>query len=146
MRLLALLVLAAAPLAGCYRYVPVSDTPPQGQAVRVLLAPPVDVRLSQVTANSVARVDGEVARAGADSLWLSASRLWSGTGYDFLGNNETVSLPRSSVSRLERREVDTTKTGLVIGASIVAAILAQFALSDGFLGSDGGNGGPGGQQ
>jgi hypothetical protein len=143
-RLLPFVLLAAAPMAGCYRYLPAPDAPSTGSEVRALLTTPINVPLAQVTANNVSEVEGEVAVVRADTVYISATRLVATTGFDFLGNNETVAVPRASIGRMELRRVDSQRTGLAIGLAVVLALAAQLALGEGVFGSEG-RGGGGGQ-
>lgn len=124
-------------LAGCYVYVPASGPEPaRGTAVRARLAQPVDVRMRQITANSVAVVDGEVVRFAPDTLYLSAVKLTAMAGNDFLGYGETVWVPRPAIALLEERRIDRQRTALAVAGGLVLAGLAHFVASDGgILGS-----------
>ena len=135
-------LLAAASLGGCYKYIPAAASPERGTAVRAHLQQPLQVPLTEISANNITLVDGEVAVSARDTLYLSATRLLAPGGAEFLPRGETVALPRPALARLEQRVVDTQTTAISIGGGILLAILAHLTLGDAIFG---GKSGPGPQ-
>ena len=106
-------------LSGCYGYLPTKGRPlQQSLGVQVFLNTPQDVRLSQVTANNVSMVQGEVVQADAQEVVVSATLLTTSSGYEQLGENATVHIPRSNVKQLNERHLSYVRT-LGIGAVVV---------------------------
>jgi hypothetical protein len=120
--------------SGCYGYVPIeagAPLPDPGSSVRVRLSPARSFELGEITANSIAIVDGEVARWDEERLVLWPSSLRSST--------ETVHILRSSMATTEGRQLSVARTGSVVAVGILAGVLA-VAL---FGGDAGGAQGPG---
>lgn len=141
MRRTSLLLLMVMTLNGCFSYVPAgAKNPGQSSRVRVHLNQPQEVRLSQITANDVSVVDGEVVELTDDALTVSALWVTGRGGYENPGENVTVRIPRANVSRLEVRRPSLLRTGAILG---IAALLAgAFAAATLNGGSEGGGGPP----
>ena len=129
-------LLATTALSGCYRYVPAPESPARGMAVRAYLTQPLQVPLTDITANNVTAVEGEVAVASRDTLYLSASRLFAPGGAEFLPMGETVAIPRLSLGNVQLRKVDTLGTSVSILGGIGLAILASLLLTDELSGGE----------
>lgn len=139
---IALALLALLP--ACYSYVPLETGPTVGQDVRVHLT---DEGRGQPgvrgSATSEGTIDGLVLRSEPDSLTLSTSlRAWrnAATG----GVRDTLTLPASSVSRIDVSRLDKPRTFVLaaLGAGAIAAVVILVAHSD--LTNSGGGGGGGG--
>lgn len=141
-RPIAAALLCLSVLNGCFSYVPAAVDPPAPSRVRVLLTRPMDVRLSNVTANNVAVAEGEMVSATRDTLTISALWVRAGTGYEFPGVGETVRIPREQVGRVETRRFSAARSaGLTILSVGLGALL--FAGVGKLTGSgDGGGGRP----
>jgi hypothetical protein len=129
-------------LNGCFAYVPAAGDPPAPNRVRVLLTRPMDVRLTNVTANNVAVAEGEVVSTTRDTLTISAHWLRAGTGYEFPGVGETVRIPREQVGRLETRRFSAARSAgvAILTVGLGALLFAGVGKLTG--GSDGGGGRP----
>ncbi|HEX8210775.1 MAG TPA: hypothetical protein VF584_11410 [Longimicrobium sp.] len=130
-------------LNGCFAYAPAAGgDPPAPSRVRVLLTRPMDVRLTNVTANNVAVAEGEVVSTTRDTLTISALWLRAGTGYEFPGAGETVRIPREQVGRIETRRFSAARS---VGVAVLSVGLGAllFAGVGKLTGSgDGGGGRP----
>lgn len=136
---LALLVTA------CYTYEPVETGPPDaGTEVRVGLSEPLAEDLARRTGREVEGVEGRVVRSSADSFAVSVSPL-APRGYDPYGlRRDTLAFAFSDVRQVERQELDTGKTLLLVGGAVAGAALLFTLMLD----SEGGgplNGGGGNQ-
>lgn len=129
---------------GCVAYVPVDGTavaPRLGTEVRAHLSTPQSITLTNVTANNVVEVDGEVVRWEEDRVVLSAWWLRAGNGIEHKGIGETVNIERSSLGNVEKKTVSVVRTGAFVGFVALFAVLAQAALGGGG-GPEGSGGGP----
>jgi hypothetical protein len=139
----ALLLAALWSLAGCYHYVPaVAATAPQGTPLRAHLNTLSNFELAQITVNNIDRVEGEMVRADAGELILSATWLQAITGNGYPGDGWTVRIPQSAVTAVEERRLSWWRTGIVIAGGVVATWLGFEALGLGptFGGGQGGTG------
>jgi hypothetical protein len=128
--------------SGCYGYVPIeagAPLPDPGSSVRVRLSPARSFELGEITANSIAIVDGEVARWDEERLVLWPSSLRSSTGVKHRGVGQTVHILRSSMATTEGRQLSVARTGSVVAVGILAGVLAVVL----FGGDAGGAQGPG---
>lgn len=131
-------------LGACFSYVPAAPGMlRQGQGVNVFLSAPQDVKLREVTANNVVRVQGEVIEADTQQLAVSASLLVSSSGYEQLGEGATVVIPRASVQQLTARRVSVVRSIGLAGSALVLAALARGSITGGSR--DGGGPPPSGQ-
>lgn len=120
--------------SGCYVYVPLkSSTPPpvRGAAVRARLAEPGRFRLTDVTAENVSSVDGEVVEWNADRLVLSAFWVRSNSGLEHKGVGETVVLPRTTIATVERKQISLARSSALAGGIALLAVLANAAFIGG---------------
>lgn len=142
-----LLPVAAWSLVGCYAYLPAAAAPGgdaglAGRTVRVTLTPEGTRLVQPVLGNGVLEVEGVVAKAGPDSLWLAVRQVATGPRDRFASTGTQVALPRSALSRLEVQQLSRRRTALL--AAAVAAVLATVAsvASSSFGGSGSGDPGP----
>ena len=136
----AVLLLLMFPSSGCYGYFPAgSEFPSSGTRVRLRLSAPQDVRFTDISANDVVSIDGEVVRAGTDTVVVSAFMARSASGYETLGRGESVAIPRRNVVSVERSRFSVARS---VG---LAAIIGALSLAVGAaLGAGGEGGDPGG--
>ncbi|MGI9179794.1 MAG: hypothetical protein ACR2H9_04750 [Longimicrobiaceae bacterium] len=135
------LVLALLMLTGCYTYAPVRDTPlVRGTSVRAELSTPSDFRLTELTANNVVSVAGEVVRQDTDTLVMSAMWLRAQTGYEFPAAGETVLIPSYRLAALEQRRLSPARSAAFGGAIALAGVLLAAAMQGGGA-AGGGSGG-----
>ena len=132
MRKTALLLLCVLPLNGCFAYVPSQGQAlRQGQAVQVFLNTPQDVRLADVTANNVVRVDGEIVRLDTAQLVMSATLLTQASGIDQLGQNATVVIPRGHVDHIQEKRFSVLRSAGLVGLAALVTALTAGAVSGG---------------
>jgi len=128
-------------VAGCYHYVPaVATTSPQGTPLRAYLDTLSSFELAQITVNNIDQVEGEMVRADARELILSATWLQAITGNGYPGNGWTVTIPEANVTALEQRRLSWWRTAIVVGGIAVGTYFGFDALG---LTSSGGNEGGG---
>lgn len=138
-----LLAISFLGLAGCYSYAP-APVPglARGAAVRVHMTTPFDLRITQVTVNDVAMVDGEVIGFTADTLALSAWWLQGASGFDYPAAGETLRIPGDRIGRVEKRRLSAVRSAGLAGA--VAGITTLLVATLNAAGVFGGPGAPGG--
>lgn len=130
-------------LAGCYHYVPASDTLTMGTPVRAHLERPVPVELPDITANRVVQVQGEFVASRPDRLILSAFRIWGDNGFERPLSGETVTLPPDAVGFMEVRRISASRTLLASIGLAAAGYFAQAAIRSAVGGDEGeGTAGP----
>lgn len=130
--------------AACFRYVPVETDARLDRAtpVRVLLSRPTDVRLSDLTANGVREVRGEMIGWRSDSLALSVYWLVTATDVEHRGRGETVLFEGDNIARIEKKEMDVARTtGLTVGIVALTAAAGYGLAGGGNEGGPDGNGG-----
>lgn len=134
-----LLVLCLVALTGCYTYAPARGAPAvRGMSVRAQLAAPMDFRLTELTANNVVSVTGEVVRQDPDTLVLSAQWLRAQSGYQFPASGETIVIPADRLADVERRRISAVRSAAIVAAGALAGVLFVTILEGG-----GGGGGTG---
>ena len=134
-----LLVLCLLVLTGCYTYAPARGAPfARGMAVRAQLSTPMDFRLTELTANNVVSVTGEVVRQESDTVVISAQWLRAQSGYQFPAAGETITIPADHLADLERRRISPIRSAAIVAAGAVAGVLFVAVFEGG-----GGGGGTG---
>ncbi len=134
---LALLAFAA----GCYSYVPIaSGAPPLGSEFRASLTDEGATRLSPVLGAQVAMVEGRVSSSNDSAYVIAVSATTSRAQVQTFWTGESVTIPRSSVQRIEARTLNRRKTWLTVAVGIVGGILTAqiFGLGGGAEGGGGG--------
>jgi hypothetical protein len=139
--------IAAWSLVGCYAYLPVAPASAggaeaPGRTVRVTLTPQGTRRAEPTLGAGVLEVEGVVARATADSLWLAVRTVTTGPRDRFASSGAQVTFPRTDVAKVEVQELSRRRTALL--AAGVAAVLATIVsvASSSFGGSGTGEPGP----
>lgn len=112
----------------------------QGTPVRVGLDAPSEFRLTDLTANDIVRVGGEMIRADGGSLAISAMWLESRAGMQFTGKGETVRIPEANITFFQEKRFSPTKSSLFAALTIGGF----FLLREAFLAAGGGGEGRGG--
>lgn len=130
MRAVSVVLFSALLVSACYTYVPTSTAPQQASEVRLQLSQPGEFRLANLTANDVVLMDGEMIRAGADSVLISARWLQARSGYEFAGAGETVRVPRANVATIAQKRISLLKTaalaaGLVLTVGATSRIVGR---------------------
>jgi hypothetical protein len=129
---------------GCYSYVPVPAIrpPAQGTPVRVALEAPSEFRLTDLTANDIVRVGGEMIQANDGSLAISALWLESRAGMQFTGKGETVRIPETNIIFFQEKRFSPTKSALFAAATVGGFLLLREAFLAVGGGGNGRKGGP----
>jgi hypothetical protein len=122
--------IAAWSLVGCYAYLPVAPASagaaePPGRTVRVTLTPQGTRRAEPTLGAGVVEVEGVVARATADSLWLAVRTVATGPRDRFASSGAQVTFPRTDLASVELQELSRRRSALL--AAGVAAVLATIA-------------------
>jgi len=132
-------------LGGCATYHETSlEALTVGGEVRARLSDSGSRRLEEVTAgNDSDQVDGTLAGVGADSLVLEVWRSDLVTGGAFRPGRVRVPFQRGEVIEIQERRVSYLRTGVLLGAVVVAgAVLISESIGGGRAGGQGGGGGP----
>jgi hypothetical protein len=137
-------VLTMMQLAGCYRYVPVSQAAtPVGADVWLGINDRGRVALTDAVGPGVRRMEGRVLENTDSSLVMAVSSVQHidlGVPAKWMG--ERVEVGRDLVNELRERRFSATRTGIALGLVAAGAIAVSFIAIEGF-GSDGGGGGGG---
>jgi hypothetical protein len=134
------LLLALAP--GCYSYVPIeSGAPPLGSEFRASLTDEGSSRLSTVLGAQVAEVEGRVSSSNDTAYVVAVSATRSRAHVQTFWTGESVTIPRSSVQRIEARTLNRQKTWLIVAAGLVGGFLTAKVFG---LGGSASGEGPGG--
>jgi len=118
--------------SACYSYVPVSLTAVTAKEdVRVRVTESAATRLSETLGAFSTEIDGEISREGSDSVSIGVTidRAYRGTTVGT--TTQRLSLGRSEVLEVQRREFSRSRTillsaGTVVGFGLLAAGIAQL--------------------
>lgn len=111
---------------GCYTYVPVDTTsPPVGERLAFELTDRGRAALSERLGEGVLRVEGSLVQADSERyvmrVW-GVSQIREGT---IRWSGETVTIGRDFVGGVERRQLATTRTWLLAGATTGVLLYAM---------------------
>lgn len=115
-------------LAGCYEYEPVQTTSsPVGQPVRLTLTEAGSVNLAAELGPSVEAVGGKLLEDSGNAyvVALSESRKRNGMEIDWRG--EQVSISKSLVADIRKRQFSRTRTGLLSAGVVTALVVLERA-------------------
>lgn len=120
-------VLVLIVLPACFRYVPLDPAMVRpGEDVRLVVSYDPQQGSNNLAALPAQSVEGELVRAGDDSVAVS---IWIGRDYrgtPFESTYRTFTVPRRDVLRIERRKLSKWRTGLIaIGAAVGIAVLVD---------------------
>ncbi|HET7463577.1 MAG TPA: hypothetical protein VFJ82_20150 [Longimicrobium sp.] len=133
-----LLLLGAWTLQGCYSVRAVQPGGPQpGSRVVAQLTPDGSQQLASQVGPRVIAVEGVLDQATVDQLSLRLVRTEGANQVSTYWNNEEVSVPRPAIALLRERRLDRTKSYLMAGAVVGAALLAGVLSSGIFTGDEG---------
>jgi hypothetical protein len=136
-----LLLLGVWALQGCYSVRAVEPGGPQpGSRLVAQLTPDGSQQLASQVGPRVIAVEGVLDQATADQLSLRLVRTEGANQVSTFWNNEEVAIPRPAIALLRERRLDRTRSYLVAGAIVGAALLAG-ALTSGLFSTDEGGGG-----
>lgn len=138
-RAIRVLLLTTWSLVGCYRYVPVAQTPNDPISGRVILVlnPKGAESVRGVLGENMRRIDGVIARATSDSLYLRADYTQSLTGERIPNFGTPVTVARADLLSFEVQRYSKKRSWLVAGAiaAVIVAVVSSIR-----LGSSGGAG------
>ena len=115
-------------LAGCYVYRPVgmSSTPP-GHQLRLTLTDAGTADLASQLGPSVTAVGGTLVDDSTSAYVLSVIETRKRNGVEMTWLGERVSIPKSVVATVHRREFSRSRTALVTVGTIAGMIAARAA-------------------
>ena len=125
-----LLVIGAALLAGCHKYIPVEE-PAAGSTVRVTVPVTSAVQDRNATTGTSASVEGVVVQAApTDSLVLAISRRASYGAFRDIVRHDTISISLNDALRLEER-IYAKNRSVVLGVGLTAVAVGLAAAAFG---------------
>lgn len=128
-------------LCACYESVPIELARVQpGTKIRISLTDAGADSLARYLGPGVETIDGKLISTDDRGVSLSVSQVAMKSGQDQFWKGETVMIPRYSLSTVQARKINKSKSLLLGGAFVVA--LASIKLS-GVAGGNGGGGGNG---
>jgi hypothetical protein len=128
-------------LCACYESVPIELARVQpGTKIRISLTDAGADSLARYLGPGVETIDGKLISTDDRGVSLSVSQVAMKSGQDQFWKGETVMIPRYSLSTVQARKINKSKSLLLGGAFVVA--LASIKLS-GVAGGNGGGGGTG---
>ena len=128
-------------LCACYESVPIELARVQpGTKIRIALTDAGADSLARYLGPGVETIDGKLISTDDRGVSLSVSQVAMKSGQDQFWKGETVMIPRYSLSTVQARRINKSKSLLLGGAFVVA--LASIKLS-GVAGGNGGGGGSG---
>jgi hypothetical protein len=129
-------------LCACYESVPIELARVQpGTKIRISLTDAGADSLARYLGPGVETIDGKLISTDDRGVSLSVSQVAMKSGQDQFWKGETVVIPRYSLSTVQARRINKSKSLLLGGAFVVA--LASIKLS-GVAGGNGGGSGTGG--
>lgn len=127
-------------LAGCFRYVPVTESTSSitGEG-RVILTEAGSAALQPQLGPNVREIDGAIVRLGADSVVMTVSQTTTTTRERFTQRGTTVAIPRPLVQSVQKQTLARSRTiALAAISTAVISIALRAGTVFGFSGSDGG--------
>ncbi len=146
MKLRSVIVMCALTVgAGCYKYAPSTlESVEPNNKVRLLLSTEGELALEEKTGLRVRELTGQIVEM--DDRRLLVEVPMAEVDPDFGGGklNQRVEVPREHVLRIDAREPDPARTGLLVAVSAGGvAALVTFGVSSGSSGGDNGGTPPG---
>jgi hypothetical protein len=132
---MALLLMGASSLAGCYTTRPVVSAPAPGTTVLLDLNDRARVQLGDRIGPSAARIEGIVRAQNDTAYMLRVSSVTYLNGQSNRWSGEPFNVPANLVSNAHFREFSRSRT-TAVGVAIVAALVTVFAKTN-FFGSGG---------
>lgn len=122
-------------LSGCFSYVPTAlDVTPAGEEVRLLVTRQGAAELAQVTdvSTEVPTLRGTVLEREPETLMLRVPVGQRQMGFHTASLDQTIRVPVGEILQVERRELDTGKTALLIGGALGASAFVIFSIMEAF--------------
>ena len=131
-RFIAILVLFAFTLAGCYRSVPIAQPTIAPQTrVKLELTDRGSLELGPRIGNIIASVEGTVVESNDSTLTLALTLATDRRGIEATWRGEVVQFPRDYVARVSERKISKSRSWL-LAAGIAAGALAAAGLGGSF--------------
>lgn len=135
-------VVVAAGIGGmvaCQVYTPVVVSPATaGTEVRVTLSDQGTASLGNSLGYGAKFVEGRLTTLTDSTVGVAVTQVTRISGIDETWKGEAVTVPRSGITTIERRETSVTRSLLVAGAVVGGALLAARAGTGSQVGSPGG--------
>ena len=126
---LALMIVAAAGVTGCYFRTPVREaSPATGSPVRVTLTQEGSVDLAKLLGAQIHTLDGRVVSSSHDTLAIAVSRAVRLDDSGQVWHGEHVAIPRTDISVVDHRHLSVPATALIVAGVTTAAVLAGNAV------------------
>lgn len=126
---LALMIVVAAAVSGCYFRTPLRDeSPAPGSPVRVTLTREGSVDLAKVLGAQIHTLDGRVVSSSHDTLAIAVTRAVRLDDSAQVWRGEHVALPRTAISVVDHRHLSVPATALIVAGVTTAAVLAGNAV------------------
>jgi hypothetical protein len=124
------------------------STPPPGLEVRLSLSDAGSVQMAPLIGPRIGAIDGRAMESSDSALVLAVEAVVAHSGHSMAWSLERLSVPRNAVTHVSTRTLDTKKTWLMAGLTVVSAFVVSqaFGLGNGFDGLLGGGGGEGGRK
>ena len=135
--------------SGCYSMTPIEgSTPAPGLEVRLNLSDAGSVQMAPLIGPRIGAIDGKAIQSTDTALVLAVEAVVNHGGRSMPWSLERLTVPRSAVSHVSTRTLDSKKTWLMAGVTVAGAFLVSqaFGLGNGFDGLLGGNPGDGGKK
>jgi hypothetical protein len=124
-------------LGGCYSHRPaVLETLAPGERVRVTVTPAWGEEIAQLLGTSGRTLEGELTQIANGAFFLSVPSGFRQEGFSFETLHQTIRLERADVVMIEQKQLDRTRTAIVMGA-LAAGVTA--VLIDAYSGKTGGD-------
>ena len=136
-------------VGGCYSMAPIEGaTPAPGNDVRLQLSDQGSVQLAPLIGPRIGAIDGRAMESSDSALVVAVQAVVAQSGRSMAWSMERLSVPRSAVSHVSTRKLDTRKTWIAAGLTVLGALVvgSVFGLGNGFDGLLGGGSGGGGKQ
>ena len=131
----ALVMSLALSLHGCFKYIPTElEATPPGEEVRIMVTPEGVLELSEVTGVDLSNpvVRGEILGREANDILLSVPVGQRQEGFHRMQLNQTIRVPAAEIIRVDLREFNSIRTGLLIGGGLGASVFLVKAIIQAF--------------
>jgi hypothetical protein len=138
---LALLLAAVLPLAGCYRVVPLTEAPEPGMRIVAGLTREGTERMFEHIGEDVVRIEAEAGAMRADQWELRLISTWDRLGQEFPWQRQTVTFAPQHLHSVQQRELDRRRTWIAAGAITAGVLTLGRIFLKAFGGDEPGGGG-----
>lgn len=118
------------PLVGCYSHAVTSlDAVSPGQHVRVTVTPAAGEQISQLVGYEERTLEGELAEITDGAFYMTIPSGVRQEGFRFETLHQKLRFTQEDVVMIERRQLDRTRTALLVagvGVAVTAVVLDSF--------------------